>query len=80
MKKLLPFLLLALIACDKDTTHKFISLSAEDRVTNITYIKDSRTGLCFAENIFQNGTSLFNEYIYVNVPCTPAVEKLIHAP
>jgi hypothetical protein len=72
MKKFL--LLLALVACDKDSVHEFIS--PHDNVANVTYVKDSRTGFCFA-------VSYVSEYpvgtanIYNNVPCTPEVERLI---
>lgn len=76
MKKIL--LLLALVACDKNSVHEFIS--PHDNVADVTYVKDSRTGLCFA-------VSYVSEYpvgtadVYTSVPCSPEVEKLItHAP
>lgn len=64
------------IGCTEEAKHNFVP-TATDEVNHIGYYKDNRTNLCFAKNIFQNGTSMFNEYIYVNVPCTPEVEKLI---
>jgi hypothetical protein len=64
------------IGCTEEARHNFAPTST-DEVNNISYYKDNRTNLCFAKNVFQNGTSMFNEYIYVNVPCTPEVEKLI---
>ena len=69
-------LLLCLLGCNKSGGSSFITSPSEE-VNHLDYYKDNRTNLCFARNVFQNGTSMFNEYIYVNVPCTPEVEKLI---
>lgn len=46
------------------------------RVSEITYVKDKRTNLCFAHNSVNNGHG-FAYDVFVNVPCTPEVESLI---
>lgn len=50
--------------------------SAAQRASQITYVKDSRTNLCYVYNYVDNGHG-FSSDIFVNVPCTPEVEKLI---
>jgi hypothetical protein len=54
---------------------KEIAPTPTEQVSNILYIKDSRTGLCFAHNLIY--TSPASSDVYVYVPCTPEVEKLL---
>lgn len=48
--------------------------STSDKIQNLQYSKDHRTGLCFASRNLHINTA-----VMANVPCTPEVEKLIQA-
>lgn len=70
MKKI--FLLLLLCSCGR------LGLpTPENRVKNISYYKDPRTGLCFVDNEMTAGQVGVTDDIFSYVPCTPEVEKLI---
>ena len=76
---LLPFSLLCFtihfIGCS-DAQREQVAPTPSQEAQHVTYLKDGRTGLCFA-------TSYVSEYpfgtatIFANVPCSPEVEKLI---
>jgi hypothetical protein len=70
MKKLLIVCLL-LVGCDK-----FTSTPLEDAQT-IRYVKDKRTGLCFAYNYVSGSAQGGGGEVLTHVPCTPEVEALI---
>ena len=73
MKKLL--LCLFLLGCNEEQRAQ-IAPTPSQEAQHIKYLKDNRTGLCFA-------VSYVSEYpigtatIFANVPCGPAVEELI---
>jgi hypothetical protein len=46
--------------------------TSDEEVKQLEYYKDTRTGLCFVENVTYYGYDVF-----ANVPCTPEVERLI---
>jgi len=46
----------------------------QEKANSITYVKDSRTGLCFVYNTVLTNV---NSVIMTNVPCTPEVERLL---
>lgn len=61
MKKIIAAMcLLGLVAC----------VSPQERINSITYLKDSRTNLCYA--LMTN-----NAIVITNVPCTDLVLKAI---
>jgi hypothetical protein len=74
MKKLL--LLLVLVACNRDEARKLVSPTVEDKVVELTYVKDTRTKLCFAVS-WVSEYPIGTAYVYSSVPCTPEVERLI---
>ena len=67
---------LFLMACDEKARAKAFP-SEYERAQDLSYVKDERTNLCFVHNYVQN-SNLGTYHIFVNVPCTPEVEKLIH--
>jgi hypothetical protein len=64
-----------LLSCSKESWADVFPSTAE-RASQITYVKDSRTNLCYAYNSVNNGHGLSSD-VFANVPCTPEVEKLI---
>ena len=69
MKKLLLILSVALLTSCVDAPEHVDGDS--ESLYDIKYIKDSRTGLCFAER------GLGSKYSFTCVPCTEKVENLI---
>lgn len=68
MKNLILILSLVILSsCDNPSYVE----GAGKSTNNIYYIKDSRTGLCFAER----GSG--NTYLFTCVPCSEKVENLI---
>jgi len=68
-------LLLALTACDEKSRAEAFP-SEYQRAQTLSYVKDERTNLCFVHNYVMN-SNLGTYHIFVNVPCTPEVEKLL---
>lgn len=73
--------LLALSACDDLRSYGFKQAPPKESVEarearTITYVKDSRTELCFVVN-YVSGYPIGGSNIYSNVPCSPAVEALL---
>ncbi len=50
--------------------------TAKKAAQNVAYSKDERTGLCYA-SVSSVSYSGFNVISITNVPCSPAVEKLV---
>ena len=75
MKTMKLFFLLCLVACSQQERDNFFP-SLNKRAGQITYVKDSRTNLCFVYNEVTN-SNLGSYDIFTNVPCTPEVEELI---
>ncbi len=73
MKKgILILALILLAACQHETK---VSVS-RDTTNSIVYMKDSRTGLCFATM----GSMSYGGYVSIsiaNVPCSPEVMRLV---
>lgn len=81
IKKLIVLAMLCTItcACKEDAPEQVIneyrreeSRRAIDLMSYIVYVKDSKTGLCFATF----GTGSYAA-LMTNVPCTPEVEKVL---
>lgn len=67
MKKFIAVVCLTLLS---GCSEKDIAEASSDRLDNLTYFKDTRTGLCFA------GRHIGSNYGYLtNVPCSSEVEK-----
>jgi len=71
MKKILLLMCLGLLACDQ------ISTTPNQDAQTIRYVKDQRTGLCFAYNYVSGSAYGGGGEVLTHVPCTPEVEKLI---
>ena len=73
MKRVL--FLLCLVACSPQAREDFFP-PANKRVAQITYVKDTRTNLCFVHNEVTM-PNMVSYDVFTNVPCTPEVEALI---
>jgi hypothetical protein len=67
MKKLV----LAMVACVLVSGCNNYSPQEQKKI-HIHYIKDERTGLCFA-----GGNWNYDGALFTNVPCTPEVERML---
>ena len=75
MKKIL--LCLFLISCNEGSREEFrkeVFPTVREEAQRLTYVKDTRTNLCFVRNSVLTDV---NSVVFTNVPCTPEVEKLI---
>lgn len=68
------FLLICLTGCNKKMQDRMFQ-SEITKTHRMEYYKDTRTNLCFAENCVYS--SVVGNTVFVNVPCTPEVERLI---
>jgi len=50
--------------------------SSKQNVNHLSYYKDYRTNLCFVKNEIHTENAFIDE-VFVNVPCTSEVEKLV---
>lgn len=50
--------------------------TVSQQVNNLSYYKDVKSGLCFVDNEISTSNG-FTNHIFINVPCTVEVEKLI---
>ena len=67
--------LLCLLGCTEQSRQEFFP-PVEKRVTQITYVQDPRTNLCFVNNEVSNA-EIGSSDVFTNVPCTPEVLKLV---
>lgn len=63
---------LGIIGCDPVEYKRSQDIENAGNIQNLTYIKDKKSGLCFA------ASGLGYPYaVLTNIPCTPEVEKLV---
>jgi hypothetical protein len=68
-------LLLLCLGCNQNQTDNAPKLSKA--ASNIEYVIDERTGLCFVDNTVNDGyNGLGMSHIYTNVPCAQSVINL----
>jgi len=70
-------LCLCLVGCNEESREGFrkeVFPTVHEEAQRITYVKDTRTNLCFVRNSVLTDV---NSVVFTNVPCTPEVEKLI---
>ena len=75
MKKILILLVFIFVGCNEASAREFFPTKSQE-ANQITYVKDSRTNLCFAYNSVTNSNG-FTDSVLTNVPCTPEVERLL---
>ena len=68
-------ILLCILGCTPPSSENIPSTLSQE-VNSINYVKDNRTGLCFAVS-YVGEYPIGSSHILSNVPCTPEVEKLI---
>lgn len=70
-------LCLVLFACNEDSRENFRKEAfptVQEQALRVTYVKDSRTNLCF---VYNSVLTDVNSVVFTNVPCSPEVERLI---
>lgn len=73
MKKI--FFLLCLVACSPQAREDIFP-PVNKRASQVIYVKDVRTNLCFVHNEVTM-PNMASYDIFTNVPCTPEVETII---
>jgi hypothetical protein len=64
------------VGCDNQPGEPKKLSSEAQEVNAIQYVKDKRTGLCFAVS-YVHGYPIGTDNVYTHVPCRDEVEKLI---